>query len=182
MIFLIMLFYVFFFIRSFFLSKSMGKSIVGENPIVFLSVFFAGISSLLFLIYLIFPVIGDYLYIIYFTPLLFLIGTILIILGLLTSITASLAMKDSWRIGINHQEETELITTGIFQISRNPYFLSFNMVLLGMILCFISPVLILTVSVTMILFHQLILNEEKYLESVHGLEYLNYKKKVRRYL
>jgi protein-S-isoprenylcysteine O-methyltransferase Ste14 len=110
------------------------------------------------------------------------IGSFLIILGLIFSSIASLSLKKSWRIGVNEQENTELITGGIFKYSRNPYFLSYDAVLAGMLFCMPSPILMLPVLITIILFHQMILKEEKYLESKHGDKYEQYKKEARRYI
>ena len=179
---LLFIFYLFFFIRARILSKSIGKSIKGKNPIVNFSIFFAGISSIIFITYLIFPMISNYFYVIFNSQILSIIGSILIFIGLLTSIIASLSLKNSWRIGIDEDEKTELITSGIYKFSRNPYFLSFDLVLIGMVLCFFSFILIITVLVTIIFFHIIILNEEKYLEKKHGSNYQEYKEKVRRYL
>jgi protein-S-isoprenylcysteine O-methyltransferase Ste14 len=51
-----------------------------------------------------------------------------------------------------------------------------------MAFCIVSPFLILPVIITMVLFHLLILKEEKYLEKHHQEAYRQYKKEVRRYL
>ncbi|EKC72198.1 isoprenylcysteine carboxyl methyltransferase family protein, partial [human gut metagenome] len=37
-------------------------------------------------------------------------------------------MKDSWRAGVSKTDQTELVTDGIYQISRNPAFLGFDLV------------------------------------------------------
>jgi protein-S-isoprenylcysteine O-methyltransferase Ste14 len=175
-------FYFFFFIRAFVLSKSLGKSIKGKNPIVNFSILSSGVSSLIFIAYLIYPEIENYFYIIFSSIILKIIGSIIIISGILLSVLSSISLKKSWRIGVDENEKTELISSGIYRISRNPYFLSFDLVLIGMVLYFLAPVLIITVLATVILFHVIILNEEKYLEKTHGNNYKKYKERVRRYL
>ena len=179
---LILLFYIFFFLRAYFLSKSIGKNIKAKNTLLNISILFAGISSILFLISLMFPIVKAYLFVLFFSDFLSVIGSILISLGLITSSIASLSLGKSWRIGIDENEKIDLITTGIYRFSRNPYFLSFNLVLIGIVLCLLSPIIILTVSVTIILFHLMILKEEKYLEKQHQEEYQKYKNEVRRYI
>jgi protein-S-isoprenylcysteine O-methyltransferase Ste14 len=178
----ILLFYLFFFIRSFSLSKSLRKNIKARNAMLHISILFAGLSSALFLIYLIFPKVKPCLFIPYTSSILIISGTIMIFFGLITSSVASLTLKNSWRIGVNENEKTDLITSGIFGFSRNPYFLSYDLVLLGMVFCLPSPFLFIPVLITAMLFHKLILKEEEYLERQHGTAYLKYKGKVRRYL
>jgi protein-S-isoprenylcysteine O-methyltransferase Ste14 len=41
-------------------------------------------------------------------------------LGLAGSLLAQLAMGDSWRIGVDESEKTELVTAGPFAVVRNP--------------------------------------------------------------
>ncbi len=41
-----------------------------------------------------------------------------------TEKTIELTMKNNWRAGVSHTDKTELVTDGIYQISRNPAFLT----------------------------------------------------------
>lgn len=95
---------------------------------------------------------------------------------------AVLTMRDSWRAGIAEQDKTEMVTRGIYGWSRNPAFLGFDLVYLGILLMYMNWVLILWTIAAMIMMHLQILQEEKYLPTVFGEEYLDYKKKVFRYL
>jgi protein-S-isoprenylcysteine O-methyltransferase Ste14 len=88
----------------------------------------------------------------------------------------------SWRVGVNTSEKTELVTRGIYKFSRNPYFLFYDMVLIGLSLSSQSILVIVFSIITVIMFHVLIIKEEKYLENMHGVEYRNYKKQTRRYI
>ena len=56
------------------------------------------------------------------------VGLILIHISLIWIIIAQVQMSNSWRIGIDEQNKTDLVTKGLFSISRNPIFL-------GMIIC-----------------------------------------------
>ena len=178
---LILLFYIFFFIRSFTLSKSLGKNIKAKSPLLNISIVLAGLSSVIFLAYLTVPPISEYLIILFSSNFLTIMGSVFITLGLITSTVASLTLKKSWRIGVDENEKTELITDGIYRFSRNPYFLSYDFVLIGMVFCLWSPFLILPVLITIMLFHLMILKEEKYLENKHQENYSRYKREVRRY-
>jgi protein-S-isoprenylcysteine O-methyltransferase Ste14 len=51
------------------------------------------------------------------------VGSILIHLSLLWISVAQYQMSNSWRIGIDENNKTELITKGLFSYSRNPIFL-----------------------------------------------------------
>ncbi len=179
---LILLFYIFFFVRSYSLSKSLGKNIKAKNLMLNMSILFAAISSLVFVGYMLFPRAAGHLFVLYSSHALTMAGSLLIASGLIASSLASLTLRKSWRIGIDESEKTELITRGIYRFSRNPYFLSYDLVLAGMVFCMVSPLLIAPASATIILFHCMILREERYLEKQHGDSYLRYKKEVRRYL
>jgi len=110
------------------------------------------------------------------------IGLVFVSVGFILGILALIAMKNSWRVGIKYDQKTDLITSGIYRISRNPYFLSYNILICGYILIFTSPILIILYLILVIVFHKMILEEEKYLHSVHGASYEEYKSKVNRYL
>lgn len=43
-------------------------------------------------------------------------------------------MRDSWSAGISETDKTELVTEGIYQFSRNPAFLEFNLLYIGILL------------------------------------------------
>src|SRR5690606_6754637 len=48
------------------------------------------------------------------------IGLTLLLIALLWTVIAQGHMKNSWRIGIDTEIRTELVTTGLFGLSRNP--------------------------------------------------------------
>ncbi|MGK7394902.1 MAG: methyltransferase family protein [Candidatus Cyclobacteriaceae bacterium M3_2C_046] len=102
--------------------------------------------------------------------------------GFILGILALIAMRNSWRVGIKYDQKTKLVKTGIYRFSRNPYFLSYNILIFGYILIFPSVVLVVFWITLAIVFHKMILEEERYLKSVHGTEYENYQNKVNRYI
>jgi protein-S-isoprenylcysteine O-methyltransferase Ste14 len=116
------------------------------------------------------------------SPVFEIFGLIMVLIGFLIGIFAFIAMKDSWRIAIQYDQKTELITQGVYRISRNPYFLSYDILFLGYLFFFPSIILIILYLCLIIVFHYIILEEEKYLESKHANTYLEYKKRVNRYL
>lgn len=109
------------------------------------------------------------------------IGIILMILGDISFIAAVVTMKDSWRAGIAEGDKTELVTNGIYRISRNPAFLGFYLVYIGIMLAFANIGLVIITVATIIAFHMQILQEEAFLKSRFGKEYEDYMKRVGRY-
>lgn len=116
-------------------------------------------------------------------------STAIIILGIVLGIAGDIifgiavaTMKDSWRAGLAEEDKRGMVTDGIYQISRNPAFLGFDCVYLGLLLLFFNWVLLAFSVFAIIMLHLQILQEEKYLPNVFGEEYLEYKSKVCRYI
>ncbi|MBQ8622157.1 MAG: isoprenylcysteine carboxylmethyltransferase family protein [Oscillospiraceae bacterium] len=106
------------------------------------------------------------------------IGTV----GVAVFITAVITMQDSWRAGVSKTDKTALITNGIFAVSRNPAFLGFDLLYIGILLMFFNWVLLAASAFAALMFHLQIVNvEEEFLLEAFGDEYLNYRKKVNRY-
>ena len=93
-----------------------------------------------------------------------------------------LCMKDSWRAGIPDKDKTELVTTGIYRFSRNPAFLGFDLMYVGVLLLY-GNLLTLSFSVfAIVMLHLQILQEERYLVNTFGAQYQEYCRHVFRYL
>ena len=109
-------------------------------------------------------------------------GVVIALIGDLFFLSAVLTMQDSWRAGIPNKKETTFIKKGIYQISRNPAFLGFDLMYLGicLIYCNILTIIFTIFAITML--HFQILEEEKFLLQNFGSEYINYKKQICRYL
>lgn len=111
------------------------------------------------------------------------IGVGIATLGVGIFILAVLTMRDSWRAGVSTTDKTELVTNGVFSISRNPAFLGFDLVYIGILLMFFNWVLLVVSVFAAIMFHLQIVNvEEEFLLETFGEEYLTYKNKVNRYI
>ena len=93
-----------------------------------------------------------------------------------------LCMKDSWRAGIPDKDKTELVTTGIYRFSRNPAFLGFDLMYIGVLLLY-GNLLTFSFSVfAIVMLHLQILQEERFLASTFGEPYREYCRRVFRYL
>ena len=181
---LILVFFILAFaIRNFKTYLSTKKSIRGKSVNLTMSII---ISTLIYALIFLRIIILESFWIIEIDltayPQFKIIGLLLVSFGFVIGISALITMKNSWRIGITYNHKTNLITSGIFRISRNPYFLSYDILFLGFILIFPSIILAVMYLLLVIIFHKMILGEEKYLESVHKTKYLDYKNKVKRYL
>lgn len=116
-------------------------------------------------------------------PALYVIGSVVTGLGVTAFVLSVLQMKDNWRAGVQNKDNTNLVTDGIYSISRNPAFLGFDLMYLGILIAFFNPYLCMLSVIAVILFHLQIVNvEEDFLIEHFGDEYIAYRKKVRRYL
>lgn len=111
------------------------------------------------------------------------VGILLGMMGDIIFIISVLTMKESWRAGVSYEEKTDLITDGIYQISRNPAFLGFDLVYIGMCFMFFNPVLVVISFLAIIMFHlQIKYVEEPFLKQEFKEQYLQYYQQVNRYI
>ena|SRR6218665_2032515 len=104
----------------------------------------------------------------------------LMLLALIWTIVAQNQMKNSWRIGIDNDMKTELVTSGLFSISRNPVFLGMILSLVGLFFLTPNAVSLLFLILGYVLIQVQIRLEEEFLYRQHGEKYLDYLIKVRR--
>lgn len=109
------------------------------------------------------------------------IGIGVSMVGLIVFVMAMKTMRESWRAGIDASQKTKIIKNGIYKISRNPAFLGFDLFYIGLTLSFCNPIHLVFLCFTIYMLHLQILEEERFLPTVFGEEYLNYKKATNRY-
>lgn len=110
------------------------------------------------------------------------LGVIVGFAGTAVFIISVVTMRDSWRAGVSKTDKTELVTKGIYQVSRNPAFLGFDLVYLGLVLMFFNWILFAVSVFAALMLHLQIVNvEEDFLVTAFGEEYFEYRKKVCRY-
>ena len=111
------------------------------------------------------------------------LGAVLGAAGAAIFLTSVSTMRDSWRAGVSETDKTELVTDGIYKFSRNPAFLGFDLVYIGILLMFYSiPLLIFSAFAAVMLHLQIVNVEEPFLISAFGDSYVQYMKKTNRYL
>ena len=110
-------------------------------------------------------------------------GAVTGVAGTALFMTAVVTMRDSWRAGVSRTDKTGLVTNGIFQISRNPAFLGFDLLYTGILLMFFNRVLCVVTVFAIVMYHlQIVCVEEKFLTASFGNEYGEYRKMVCRYI
>ena len=110
------------------------------------------------------------------------VGWALLISSLVFVWFAQSSMKESWRIGIDEENETKLITNGLFKISRNPIFLGVIVANAGLFLVLPKAFTLLIVSLSIVSVNTQIRLEEEFLKKQFGNEYLEYSEKVNRWI
>lgn len=102
--------------------------------------------------------------------------------GDLIFLISVICMKDSWRAGIPDVDKTELVTNGIYAFSRNPAFLGFDLMYMGVFLMYCNLLTGIFTAFAIIMLHLQILQEERYMSETFKEEYLRYKQRVFRYI
>lgn len=110
------------------------------------------------------------------------VGLILIHLSLLWISVAQYQMSNSWRIGIDENNKTELVTKGLFSYSRNPIFFGMIISVTGIFFILPNALTFFVMLSTYIVIQIQIRLEEEFLEKQHGQEYLSYKQTTKRLL
>jgi protein-S-isoprenylcysteine O-methyltransferase Ste14 len=111
------------------------------------------------------------------------VGVASFALGLAGTIASQLAMGNSWRVGVDESERTELVTSGLFGAVRNPIYTAMIASFAGLALLVPGPVsfgsiVLLVIALEM----QTRLVEEPHLLRVHGATYLDYGSRVGRFV
>jgi protein-S-isoprenylcysteine O-methyltransferase Ste14 len=111
------------------------------------------------------------------------VGIMVTVVGFVGTLVAQTGMGASWRIGVDTTERTDLITTGLFAVVRNPIFTAMLTAMTGIMLMVPTSVsaaslvcLFLAVEI------QVRLVEEPYLNRTHHHTYARYTARVGRFL
>lgn len=110
-------------------------------------------------------------------------GLALMVGGLSGTLIAQVDLGRSWRIGVDPDERTDLVTSGLFSVARNPIFTAMAAFSIGTALAQRNRIATLAgLSMVAAVETQVRLVEEPYLRTVHGEAYTNYCQRVGRFL
>jgi len=111
------------------------------------------------------------------------VGIVLAVAGIGLTFGAQLAMGDSWRVGVDPEERTELVTGGPFELVRNPIYSAMLPTVFGLVLM-VPSILAIASFITLLLALELQVRlvEEPYLLQVHGNAYIDYAARVGRFV
>lgn len=99
-------------------------------------------------------------------------GLLLVVLGTLGTFVAQIEMRDAWRIGVDPQARTELVTTGLFRWVRNPIFTMMIVASIGLALVCATPLVLAAPPILAVaLVIQVRVVEEPWLRARHGERY-----------
>ncbi|MCJ7717877.1 MAG: isoprenylcysteine carboxylmethyltransferase family protein [Anaerolineales bacterium] len=110
------------------------------------------------------------------------LGILMCLAGLILLGFSLVSFGTSFRIGIDFENPDQLVTSGVFAISRNPIYVAFWGILLGQFLVHPNWIFLVYLATASWLFHRQVLREEQYLKGHYGEEFLTYCSRVRRYL
>lgn len=110
------------------------------------------------------------------------LGLVIAIAGVAATLAAQSAMGASWRIGVDPDERTDLVTEGVFALTRNPIFTAMIATSVGLTLMVpnalaLAGLLVLIVAIEL----QVRVVEEPYLLATHGPAYRRYASRTGRF-
>jgi protein-S-isoprenylcysteine O-methyltransferase Ste14 len=99
------------------------------------------------------------------------LGIILLVIGVAIRILAWIQIPNTHRIG-------NLVTTGIYSRTRNPVYLAFMLIIVGIAFLFPGLLTLIWLVIGIMVLYGLAKLEERDLENVYDNEYLDYKRSV----
>jgi len=105
----------------------------------------------------------------------------LLVVAAIFIVSGLVSLGKSTRLGLP-TGQTELKTRGVYRVSRNPMYVGFDALTLAAILGTGNPVVLVLGVYSMVVYHFIIAGEERYLSSVFGMAYAQYRASVRKYV
>lgn len=110
-------------------------------------------------------------------------GLVVASTGAVATFLAQVAMGASWRVGVDAEEQTDLVVRWPFTVVRNPIFTAMGIAAVGFTL--MVPSVLALAALALLLWalrYQVVVVEEPYLRRTHGTSYLAYAARVGRFL
>ncbi|MEO0234096.1 MAG: isoprenylcysteine carboxylmethyltransferase family protein [candidate division WOR-3 bacterium] len=109
-------------------------------------------------------------------------SAILFLFGIIFYIRSLVDLNSEWVVGTDPKKVKQLVTTGIYSYTRNPIYIFFIIFYFSIFLLFGSIEMFLFFIAATFIFYRIVLIEEKELEKRFKGKYIDYKKKVKRFI
>jgi protein-S-isoprenylcysteine O-methyltransferase Ste14 len=109
-------------------------------------------------------------------------GLALLIISFSIVFLAQIQMRNSFRVGIDQDTRTDLVSSGLFRFSRNPIYVGMLLTFAGLFLIYPNFFTLLLFVISYVLIRLQVSLEEAYLFQMHSQAFLDYKQKVRRFV
>ncbi len=106
----------------------------------------------------------------------------LITISFIIFIWSLISFRDAWRVGIDKKTPGDLVTTGIFSVTRNPIFIFVDLYFVGTFLVNGTLIFLIFAVVVVIGLHYQMILEETHLKAAYGKAYQTYCAKTGRYV
>jgi len=111
------------------------------------------------------------------------LGALIFVAGIALNVGGSVTQKRAGTNPIPFNPTTRIVAHGLYRFSRNPMYLGFALCTFGLAILVDSAWMLLALPIGLVLVDRIVITrEERYLERKFGDEYLNYKRRVRRWL
>lgn len=110
------------------------------------------------------------------------VGLVVAVLGAMLALLAQGGLGDQWRVGVDPEESTELVTAGLYRYSRNPFFSGVLVLAIGMAMVVPSPLALVGLALFVVGIElQVRFVEEPHLAGLHDDRYREYAARVGRF-
>ena len=111
------------------------------------------------------------------------LGALIFVAGIALNVGGFVTEKRAGTDPIPFNPTTRIVAHGLYRFSRNPMYLGFALCTFGLAILVDSAWMLLALPIGLVLVDRIVITrEERYLERKFGDEYLNYKRRVPRWL
>ena len=111
------------------------------------------------------------------------IGALFFLAGIALNVGGFMTQKRAGTDPIPFNPSTRIVSHGLYRFTRNPMYIGFALWTLALAVLVDSAWTLLAVPIGLVLIDRIVIaREERYLERKFGEEYLNYKRRVRRWI
>jgi protein-S-isoprenylcysteine O-methyltransferase Ste14 len=110
-------------------------------------------------------------------------GALMVVAGVALTVGGFITQKRAGTDPIPFNPSTRIVAHGPYRFTRNPMYVGFALCTLALAILVDSAWMLLAVPIGLVLIDRIVIaREERYLERKFGEEYLNYKRRVRRWI